>query len=201
MKNLHIYTFTYLQIFLFVLALAGCGQHSVPKPYGYVRLTMPDTAYVPFTQHTPTAEAYPYDFLLSRNARVQAKQVAGEAYWINITYPTLNATIHCSYKPVQGNLRELTNDALEFVYKNASHASAIPEQEYTHPEARVYGVLFGMEGNTASSYQFFLTDSVHHFFRGSVYCNCVPNADSLAPVNAYIQTDVIRLVESFRWAY
>ena len=94
---------------------------------------------------------------------------------------------------------EYPEDALEFVYKNVSHASSIPERDYMHPEEKVYGVLFDLEGNTASSCQFFLTDSTRHFFRGSVYCNCQPNADSLAPVYEYLKTDVIRLVESFKW--
>ena len=142
---------------------------------------------------------YPYTFALSRNAVVQPRTDVSEPYWINLYYPALDATIYCSYKPVNGNLRELTNDALEFVYRNASFATAIPEQDYAHPEASVYGVLFDLEGNTASSCQFFVTDSTRHFFRASVYCNCPPNADSLAPVYNYLRTDIIKMVETFEW--
>ena len=177
----------------------ACGKVSTPRPYGYFRISTPDTAYLPFSSYSADFRHYPYSFDLSRNAQVQPRKEPGEQYWINIVYPSLNATIHCSYKPVRNNLRELTDDALEFVYRNASHASAIPEREYNHSEARVYGVLFDLEGNTASSCQFFLTDSTHHFFRASVYCNCPPNADSLAPIYNYLSTDVIRLVESFEW--
>ena len=176
------------------MAMVSCGRATAPKPYGYYRITVPDTAYADFASLYPR---YPYSFALSQNAQVQPR--ADEPYWINIYYPALDATIHCSYKPMQRNLRELTNDALEFVYRNASFASAIPEQEYSHPEAQVYGVLFDLEGNTASSCQFFITDSTHHFFRASVYCNCPPNADSLAPVYNYLRKDVIRMVESFEW--
>lgn len=188
--------------FLFLpFLLWSCTRASVPKPYGYVRFTMPDTCYAPFAEHHPDRQVYPYDFLLSCNGEVQPRIEKGEQYWINIVYPTLNATVHCSYKPVRGNLRELTNDALEFVYKNASHATSIPEQAYSHPEAHVYGVFFDLEGNTASPYQFFLTDSTHHFFRASVYCNCRPNADSLAPIHEYLRADMIHLIESFQWQY
>ena len=176
------------------MVVIACSKGSTPKPYGYYRITPPDTAYVPFSSVKAT---YPYTFALSVNAQVQPR--ADEPYWINLYYPALDATIHCSYKPVRDNLRELTNDALDFVYRNASFASAIPEREYAHPEAHVYGVLFDLEGNTASSCQFFVTDSIHHFFRASVYCNCPPNADSLAPVYNYLRTDVLRMVESFEW--
>lgn len=194
-KN-RILNFKFLIFNLAVLAFASCGKTNTPKPYGYYRITMPDTSYVDFASQYPQ---FPYDFALSRNAQVQRRNEPGEQYWINLYYPALRATIHCSYKPVRNNLRELTEDALEFVYRNASHASAIPEREYAHPEADVYGVLFDLEGNTASSCQFFLTDSTRHFFRASVYCNCPPNADSLAPVYEYLRRDVIRLVETFRW--
>ena len=184
------------------MVLLACSKASAPKPYGYYRITVPDTAYLPLesfhlSPFNLQLSTYPYNFALSQNAQVQPR--SDEPYWINIYYPALDATIHCSYKPVQGNLRELTEDALEFVYRNASFASSIPEREFVHPEAHVYGVLFDLEGNTASSCQFFLTDSTHHFFRASVYCNCPPNADSLAPVYNYLRTDVIRLVESFEW--
>ena len=178
---------------LLLLSFVACSNNYTPRPYGYYRITTPDTAYVDFNP------SFPYTFALSRNAVVQPRTDVSEPYWINIYYPALDATIYCSYKPVQNNLRELTNDALEFVYRNASFATAIPEQDYAHPEASVYGVLFDLEGNTASSCQFFVTDSTHHFFRASVYCNCPPNADSLAPVYNYLRTDIIKMVETFEW--
>ena len=178
---------------LLLLSFVACSNNYTPRPYGYYRITTPDTAYVDFNS------SFPYTFALSRNAVVQPRTDVSEPYWINIYYPALDATIYCSYKPVQNNLRELTNDALEFVYRNASFATAIPEQEYAHPEASVYGVLFDLEGNTASSCQFFGTDSSRHFFRASVYCNCPPNADSLAPVYNYLRADIIKMVETFEW--
>ena len=210
-KN-RILNFKFLIFNLAVVVLVSCTKTNTPKPYGYYRITVPDTAYIQFEDyslspfHTASADrknfqlsSYPYTFALSQNAIVKPRLDAEEPYWINLFYPALDATIHCSYKPVNHNLRELTNDALEFVYRNASFANAIPEQEYTHPEANVYGVLFDLEGNTASSCQFFITDSTTHFFRASVYCNCPPNADSLAPVYEYLRTDVLKMVETFEW--
>lgn len=187
---------------ILLLSCIACTKVSTPKPYGYYRITVPDTAYVDFESYnlpatTDKLSKYPYTFALSANAVVQPR--TDEPYWINIYYPTLDATVHCSYKPVKNNLRELTNDALEFVYRNASFANSIPEREYSHPEAEVYGVLFDLEGNTASSCQFFITDSTRHFFRASVYCNCPPNADSLAPVYNYLRTDIVKMVETFEW--
>ncbi|MBR6017002.1 MAG: gliding motility lipoprotein GldD [Paludibacteraceae bacterium] len=187
-----------------LVALSACSGGSVPKPFGYFYIAVPDTAYLPLSSYVakdgsqPCAD-FPYDFAVSRNAEVVLRTGEGEDYWINVHYPTLNADIHCSYKPVRGNLRELTDDAMSFVYKHVSQASAIPERVYENPEARVWGVLFNLQGNTASPSQFFVTDSTQHFFRASIYCNCRPNADSLAPIYDYIQEDVLRMVETFTW--
>jgi hypothetical protein len=40
-----------------------------------------------------------------------------------------------------------------------------------------------MQGNAASSTQFYVTDSTTHFLRGVLYFYSAPNADSLKPVN------------------
>ena len=180
---------------LVAFCMSACRPTAVPKPYGYVRLTMPDTCYTPLSM-----QGYPYCFDVSCNAQVvPVRGDSGEAYWLNVSYPTLGATVHCSYQPVRNNLRELTDDAVRFVYRHASHATAIPERGFENAEAGVYGVLFDLEGNTASSIQFFVTDSTRHFFRAAAYCNSAPNADSLAPIYEYLHRDVVRMVESFQF--
>lgn len=184
----------WLSILVLLCGIASCSRPAVPKPYGYYRIAIPDTAYTPFT-----VAGAPYVFDLSRNAQALPVNEPGEQWWMNIYYPTLNTTIHCSYKPIHGNLNALTADAVEFVYKHAQQATAIPEREFANPQEHVFGVFFNIQGNTASPYQFFLTDSIHHFFRGAVYCNTTPNADSLAPVYNYLRTDIEHLIESFQW--
>ena len=179
---------------ILALMLLSCSRPVAPKPYGYYRITLPEHSYQLFEKNS-----YPYSFLYSSSATIQPVQYENERYWINIVYPTLNASIHCSYKPVRGNLRQLTDDAWEFVFNHAIKASAIPEHAYENPEARTYGIFCELKGNTASPMQFFLTDSTRHFFRGAVYFNCVPNQDSLAPVIEYMQEDVLNLIETLRW--
>lgn len=181
---------------MIALACVACAKTYSPKPYAYQRIEIPAHAY-------QSAQYGPYAFDISQYAELRPRTEKDEQYWVDIVYPTLNATVHCSYKAMgdksDPSLSELTRDALEFVYKHSQQASAIPEHDYMDAEHRVYGVVFDLEGNTASACQFFLTDSVHHFFRGALYCNCTPNADSLAPVLEYINEDMLTLIESFRW--
>ena len=65
--------------------------------------------------------------------------------------------------------------------------------------ANVYGSLFLLDGESASPIQFLLTDSVSNFFRGALYFDCKPNADSLAPAIQYIREYIIELIQTFSW--
>jgi gliding motility-associated lipoprotein GldD len=185
---------SFILILLIAIVAVSCQRRTTPKPLGYFRIAIPDTAYA-YTQ----LSGYPYTFKLSNNAYIDNNITDGEVYWINIQYPSLNATIHCSYKPIQNNLRRLSHDALEFLYKHSTVASAIPVQEFANANNQVWGLYCELKGNTATPIQFVLTDSIEHFFRGSVYCNCIPNQDSLAPIYDYLRNDVRVIMESMKW--
>ena len=181
-------------LLLVALGLLSCGRPSQPRPYAYYRIDIPEYDYQPLQ-----LAGFPYRFEYAGIARIDTKLDLAEPYWMDIVYPSLNARIHCSYKPVEGNLGRLTDDAIRFVFDHAIKADAIPEQGFSHPEQHVYGVYYDLEGNTASPVQFFLTDSTRHFFRAALYYNSIPNADSLAPVNEVLRRDIHHLIETFTW--
>jgi gliding motility-associated lipoprotein GldD len=104
-----------------------------------------------------------------------------------------------SYKPIAGNLRELSEETRGLVYKHSIKADNIIETAFQNNERRVYGILYDLKGNTASNLQFVITDSNRHFIRGALYFDNVPNKDSIAPVAEYIRRDMIRFMESFSW--
>ena len=184
---------TILIISIFIL-LSSCEKTSIPRPYGYFRVDLPLHSY----RMIDTLNL-PYRFELPKNARLINRITAGEVYWIDLYYPKLNASIYCSYKPVQGNLINLLEDTRKIVYKHSVRADGIGEKVFDHTEKNVHGILYDLKGNTASSVQFVLTDSTHNFFRGALYFNNVPNKDSIAPMAKYIREDVIHIMESFEW--
>lgn len=174
--------------------LFGCKKTYTPRPYSYYRIALPDTGYVLFAE-----KGSPYTFEYSEAGKVVPQMQGAKEQWLNIDYPTLNATVHCSYRPIEGNLAVLLQESHEFVYKHASQANAIPEHFFENRDAGVFGIFYEIYGNTASPIQFILTDSSQHFFRGALYFNSAPNQDSLAPVVDYLRGDMLRLVESFEW--
>ena len=172
----------------------SCRETSMPRPYGYFRVDLPKPVY----RNVDTLNM-PFRFDLPKNVQLISRDTKGEKYWIDLYYPKLNASVYCSYKPVKGNLIELLEDTRKIVYKHSIRADGISERVFDHPEKNVHGILYDLKGNTASSVQFVLTDSTHHFFRGALYFDNVPNKDSIAPMSEYIREDVIRLMESFEW--
>jgi gliding motility-associated lipoprotein GldD len=190
----------HLSTCLLVCLLVACGEAYVPKPYGYFRVDFPEHVY----RSLGDTLKLPYTFGVSKYAYIAASQEKGDdgkpnPLWIDIKYPTLNATIFCSYKPVRNNLLELSEEARKIVYKHDVRADGIGEKMYENPEYHVFGLLYDLEGNTASNLQFTLTDSTHHFFRAAVYFDNVPNKDSIAPMVEFVPQDMVRLKETLRW--
>ncbi len=176
------------------LFLGSCSKATIPRPYGYFRVDLPEHSY-----RTIDTLNLPFKFDLPANVQLVNHEAAGEKYWIDLNYTKLNASIYCSYKPVKNNLMDLMEDSRKIVYRHSIKADGINEKVYDHAQKKVYGILYDLKGNTASSLQFILTDSTHNFFRGALYFNNVPNKDSIAPMANYIREDVIRIMESFEW--
>lgn len=191
---ININRFWLLSIAGLLLAAGGCKENHTPKPLGYHRIDFPEKEYEQYNTDCPFTFEYPV------YGEVRADQSSNaEPCWLNIQFPEYNGTIHLSYKSVNNNLTNLTEDARNLTYKHTIKAEAIQEKLFSKPEKNVHGILYDVQGNAASSLQFFLTDSTDHFVRGSLYFNVQPNKDSLAPVIDYFREDVIHFMESFRW--
>lgn len=177
-----------------LLLCISCVEYT-PKPRGYFRIEP--------GAHTFTdlpLDDLPYTFRVSRLATVELPPHGSPEGWINLSYPALGVKIYCSYLPVTSStLERAEEESRSLVLRQAKNAAAIKEQAYSNPDNRVYGSLYLLDGESASPVQFMLTDSTSHFFRGALYYDCRPNADSLAPVTDYLRTDIIELIQSFSW--
>jgi gliding motility-associated lipoprotein GldD len=100
---------------------------------------------------------------------------------------------------VNNDLGKHIENSHYFANKHQIKATGLEETVIARDSAKVYGLLFDISGNTASSLQFYLTDSTHHFLRGSLYFNSVPNIDSLKIVVDFIRKDVLHLINTAAW--
>jgi len=182
-------------ILVFVITFLGCDGTVTPKPRGYFRIDVPQHQYRAFDS------TYPFLFDVPVYAVILADTSSlAEPGFMNVLWPDFNAQLHVSYKKVDGNLAMYIDDAFTLVNKHIPKASAISQQEYINSENKVFGLTYEIRGaDAASPYQFYLTDSTHHFLRGALYFNLVPNNDSLQPVIEFLKEDVQHIISTLRW--
>lgn len=165
-----------------------------PKPRGYIRIHFPEKKYTAIKTDCPFEFDIPDYSKIVLNDRKNA-----EPCWMNLEFPSFKATVHLSYKPVNKNIAEFIDDAHDIANRHQIKATGLEEIPVIRDSAKVYGLLFDISGNTASSVQFYLTDSTRHFLRGSLYFNTVPNIDSLRIVVDFLRQDILHLINSTKW--
>ena len=184
--------------FIIILTLAvtlGCKNNYTPKPYGYSRIDFPKKEYRTFD-----TIGFPYSFEYPVYGKIlNDVDKNTEPYWINIEFKKYNCKIYLSYKPLKNDVSQFIEDAHTLAYKHAAKADAIDERLIIDDNRKVYGLIYDIQGNAASSFQFYTTDSLKNFLRGSLYFESQPNKDSLATAINFFQKDVIHLIETLKW--
>jgi gliding motility-associated lipoprotein GldD len=190
-----------LTILVFISASYSCRDVAVPKPKGHFRIDLPQRQYLLFNDQSANRSELPFSFEYPAYGKLLFQvEKKDESGWFNIEFPAYRAKIYFTYKNVNNNLSGLLEQTYKLNVKNhISKADAINEHVIDNQEDKVYGILYDLKGNTASAVQFYVTDSVKHYIRGSLYFSAEPNADSLAPVIEFFREDIIHLIETLKW--
>ena len=174
---------------------SGCEEDYTPRPRGYFRIDFPEKKY----ERAQTGNC-PFVFEIPGYSKlVPDSSPATEPCWFNLVFDKLNATVYLSYKQVNNNLPELIEDHRKITMKHISMASGITEEALSDMHKNVYGVMQYVKGNAASPLQFYVTDSLHHFLRGSLYFDALPNPDSIAPVEKFVREDINHMLNTMEW--
>ncbi|MCU0340186.1 MAG: gliding motility lipoprotein GldD [Spirosomaceae bacterium] len=183
----------------YCLLLTSCGSDTAdyaPKPKGYPRMDLPAQVYQPMT------ESHPYTFEYSKGAVLVPDTFAkAEPHWIFVSYPTLDAAIQLTYKPVQNDPKRLQgfiNDAYKLAGKHQIKASGMREQVLKTKSGKT-AVVIDLNGDVPSFVQFYTTDTTTHYLRGALYFNVAEKQDSLQPAIDFIRKDIIHLLNTLRW--
>lgn len=207
-----------LLIIFYCILFSGCNSTYTSKKRGYYKIDFPERKYVSFEKN-----GFPYSFEYPVYAQVIRDTTFFDSnpenpYWINIDFPQFGGRIFLSYKIIGGkavykvkqangqykdstginSFDKMVDDAFKLTNKNESIASSIKDS-LIHTQNNISGVFFSVGGNAATARQFFLSDTTKNFFRGALYFDVTPNADSLRPVLDFLQTDIEHLINTFKW--
>jgi gliding motility-associated lipoprotein GldD len=185
-------------LLVITMLFAACsGNHDYsPKPRGYFRIVFPKKDYQAYDAGCP------FNFVYPKYAEVVPDTKPGaKPCWLNMNFPDFNGTLHLSYEHINSKkeFNELIEDAHKLSFKHTVKATGIDEGVIAYPDRKVYGIYYTIDGNAASSVQFYLTDSTRNYIRGALYFNAEPKLDSIQPVLTFVKKDVDVMIKSFRW--
>ncbi|WP_194775169.1 gliding motility lipoprotein GldD [Pararhodonellum marinum] len=177
----------------FILSMCGCGADYLPKPKGFNRIDLPEREF------TPLKENHPFVFEHSVHGLVEPDTFnKAEKDWINLNYQALDAKVHLTYKPIDGQqatLKAYLEDAFTLTAKHQIKAYGIEEGIVVTPNGYT-GVVAELSGEVPTQFQFVVTDSTKNFLRGALYFNTAVKNDSLEPIIEYIKLDLMHLINT-----
>jgi|SRR5690554_1074024 len=178
---------------LFLLGLVACNNqvNYIPKPSTYLELSLPDRSYALYS------DACGYSF--NKPSYFEVNKVQGSQCNRDIELSTLNGTLHLSRIDLDTSLGIYINYAIDKVEEHKVKATAIYDSTFIREDARVFGTFFELQGNVASPFQFYLTDSITRFVSGVVYFNTRPNYDSIRPTLDFVKQDLFELMNTLEW--
>ena len=174
---------------LIIWVLFSCNESYTPKPRAFFKFNLPKKIY--------STTDINCNFSFERP--VYSKMSHKESHCsFDLVFPNQNSTLHVTYVALENDLFKHIEASRNLAYKHNRIADAISEVEFENNEFNVFGLMYNYDGNTATSTQFYLTDSVNHFFRGALYLNS-EITDSLLPINNFLKKDIVHIIETFRW--
>ena len=192
----------WIAILVTAIALVSCGEEvAVPKPRMYPRVYFPERTVADFNKSDcPFTFDFPYYGVIKQDSFFFEETVSNPC-WFDIDMESLNAKLHCTYSSISEKVDfdKLMVDAFKLAGKHNSMANYRQENLIDNPKENVHGLLFAIEGPVATPMQFYLTDSINHFFRASLYFNAQVNPDSTKIVFDFVKDDITRMIETFKW--
>jgi gliding motility-associated lipoprotein GldD len=186
------------------LLFSACSNNHdySPKPRGYFRIVFPEKQYQQYDGPYPFTFLYPtYATVTPDSSITRDKKLINMKYLLNMQFPQFNGTLHLSYESISSRkvFDELIEDAHSFAFKHTIKSTGIDQALIYYPDRKLFGIYYTINGNAASSAQFFLTDSTKNYIRGALYFNSEPRLDSIQPVLDFVKKDMNVMIKSFRW--
>lgn len=184
-----------LTFLIIIIALTSCGEIDYsPKPRAYYRIDFPkEREYKIYDSSCNYKFNHPVYSVVVDKERESCNKM--------LVFPQYKATLYLTYIELKNreDLFKHLEGCRTLAYEHRIKADAINEIELDRVGDNIFGTKYEIKGNVASNYQFFVTDSVKHFFRGAFYFETTPNIDSLKPVLDYLSVDMDSMINSIQW--
>lgn len=176
-----------------VIVMVSCNNQGnyVPKPSTFLELNLPERSYEIYT------DSCGYSF--NKPSYFNVKNITGSTCNRDVELTSLNGTLHLSRIDMDTSLGVYVNYAIDKVGEHKVKATAIHDTSFVRNDARVFGTLFELQGNVASPFHFYVTDSTTRFVSGVVYFNTRPNYDSIKPTLDFVKHDLYEFMNTMEW--
>ena len=124
----------------------SCGNNYTPKPTAFARIDFPKKNTSLFVSDCP--------FVFQKAIYSEVNLKYDSKCWFDLNFNNLNGKLHMSYKKLNNNLNDFTEDSRTLAYKHAQIAEAISEQLFIKDSSNVFGMVYTFQGNTATPMQF-----------------------------------------------
>lgn len=172
-----------------LMLTGGCTereQKPVPRRRAYPRVELPDTTMQP-------APGVPLVMPVNSSAKVSSRQ----AGWLDVTYPSLGATLHVTFTPINSReeLEAVKANRMQRLLLNAGERGGEGSEYMNEHGFDIY--LLRAEG-VATPVQFLATDDSAWVVSGAAYFDMAPGpgaVDSLRPMVDAVERDVIKSLD------
>ena len=178
---------------IFFTIFCSCDDGNLPKQRAFLRIEFPEPKYI-----TQKEIKSPIDFYYNLSAAdinvINTKQ-------FSINYPKMNLVVDMSLNKIY-KAEDLENNFRDFSLTLETHAkksNGMFIREYEDLNSEVYAKIFELRGDVATPIQFYLTDSISNFIKGSLNLKFKSKYDSIFPTIQYVKNDILVLVESLKW--
>jgi len=188
-----VYYMKYLLASILLILFISCQDYT-PKPIGYSRIEFPESKIIKYSFSDYSFDYPDYIIIDTLYSHIQSQ------YWFNIVYSQFNAVVHCTYLNItKDKLPQVLEDSYHLAYSHALKADGITQKLYANEEVNVSGIMYEIDGDVATPIQFFVTDSIRHFLRGSFYYTNKVDRDSVLPITDLVREDIRRMMNTFSW--
>lgn len=184
-----------LLLFLSLFLFFSCDEETlIPKPPTHLEVDLPDHSYQKYTDSTH----YTFDISKLWSERLKIKEKDSMVIYLG---KEIDGDLHFQYVKIDeaNPLSMHINNSFAKIDFHKARAKNLKDTTFIFRDKNVYGGFYEFIGNSATNFQFYLTDSTSNFVRAELLIRRKPNYDSLQPTLNYIKTDLFHLINTFRW--